>query len=52
MLEVIGWPLEFEGGKLNLVNFAIGDINGSDTAAVTWTVTLNEVWLTVRNQIG
>lgn len=52
VLEVIGWPLEFEGGKLNLVNFAIGEINGSDTAAVTWTVTLNEVWLTVRNQIG
>lgn len=51
-LSYEGWRLEFAGGKLNIVNLLIGEINGSDTAAITWTVTLNEVWLTVRNQIG
>lgn len=52
VIETKGWPLEFEGGKLNLVNVLIGEINGSDTAAITWTLTINELWLTVRNQIG
>lgn len=51
-LQVLGVPLVFEGGQLNLVNFALGEINGADGATITWTVTVNELWLIVRNNIG
>jgi hypothetical protein len=47
-----GYPMLFEGGKLNFVNLAMGEVNASDTAPITWTLTVNELWLTIRNQIG
>lgn len=51
-LQTIGVPLVFEGGRLNLVNVALGEINGADGATITWTLTVNELWLIVRNNIG
>ncbi len=51
-LQVVGTPLIFEGGRLNLVNVALGEVNGADGATITWTLTVNELWLIVRNNIG
>lgn len=51
-LQTIGIPLVFEGGRLNLVNVALGEINGADGATITWSLTVNELWLIVRNNIG
>ena len=47
-LSLAGWGMEFEGGKLNLVNVVIGALNESDTAATTWTLTMQECWLVIR----
>lgn len=47
-LALAGYEMEFEGGKLNLVNAVIGTLNDSDTAAITWTLTMQECWLVIR----
>lgn len=47
-LEVSGYDLVLEGNRLNLLNFVIGTLNDSDTAAITWNLTCNECWLIIR----
>lgn len=46
-----GFPLRFEGDMLNIVPFLMGRRNAADGATITWTLTINECWLIVRNNL-
>lgn len=47
-LQYDGWGVEFEGDRLNIVNFLIGKRNNS-LSTITWYLTIDELWLTIRD---